>query len=86
MHGSFASLVQRAMLIAMSASPALIGASEAASLLGRDKTTAIRWGHDGTLRIAHKLPGKNGAILFARKDVLALAAHLAKLAVLGATG
>lgn len=55
----------------------LIGASEASALLKRDKTTVIRWGHEGTLTIIGKLAGKNGAILFNRRQVLTLAASLA---------
>lgn len=65
----------------------LIGASEASALLKRDKTTVIRWahegrvGHDGSreevLTVIGKLAGKNGAILFNRRQVIALAARMA---------
>ena len=51
----------------------LISAREAAIILDCDKGTVIRWGHDGTLRIAKKLPGKNGPMLFDEADVVKLA-------------
>lgn len=49
--------------------PDLIGATEAARLIGCDKTTLTRAVADGRIAKAHKLPGKNGAFLFATDEV-----------------
>lgn len=55
----------------------LIGVREASYLLDTDKQTVIRWINRGDLRVVHKLPGKNGAILLDRAAVEKLAARLA---------
>jgi excisionase family DNA binding protein len=51
----------------------LIGSAEAARILGIDKPTLTRWVAAGRITPAHKLPGKNGAFLFHRADITALA-------------
>jgi hypothetical protein len=62
---------------------ALVGAAEAVLILseGRDKVidraAVIRWGRQGRITIVHKIPGRNGAILFDRESVEKLAAELA---------
>jgi excisionase family DNA binding protein len=56
----------------------LVGTAEAARMLGHvDKSTITRWVHDGRLEVAHRLPGKHGALLFRRADIEALAAERA---------
>jgi hypothetical protein len=52
----------------------LIGSVEAASLLGVDRSVITRLVQSGKLDRAHKLPGENGAALYLRADVEALAA------------
>lgn len=54
--------------------PELIGATEAARIIGCDKTTLTRGVALGRIAIAHKLPGKNGALLFTRPEVARFAA------------
>lgn len=51
----------------------LIGSTEAARILNIDKATLTRWVAAGDLTPAHKLPGKNGAMLFHRADIDRLA-------------
>jgi len=51
----------------------LIGSAEAAQLLGIDKPTLTRWVKAGRVKAAHKFPGKNGAFIFHRADINALA-------------
>jgi excisionase family DNA binding protein len=51
----------------------LIGSAEAARILQVDKPTLTRWVAAGRITAAHKLPGKNGAYLFHRADVMTLA-------------
>ena len=64
------------MVLRMPPLPAdLIGTAEAARLLGIAPVTVTRWVADGTLMLAHKLPTKNGAMLFDRAHVEALAAE-----------
>jgi excisionase family DNA binding protein len=53
----------------------LIGTAEACQILGVDKATISRWVADGDILPAHKLPHKNGAFLFHRADIDALAAQ-----------
>lgn len=57
---------------------ALIGATEAAEVLGVSKDTLIRMAARGEIRPVHKLPGPNGAYLFERADVERLAAGRVK--------
>lgn len=52
---------------------ALIGSGEACALLDVHRVTLTRWAQEGHLPWAVKLPTKNGAYLFRRSDVLALA-------------
>jgi predicted site-specific integrase-resolvase len=53
----------------------LIGSAEACELLGGiDRSTLSRWVAFGKLTPAQQLPGRNGAFLFRRTDVEALAA------------
>jgi predicted site-specific integrase-resolvase len=51
----------------------LIGSAEAALIIGIDKPTLTRWVAAGRITPVHKLPGKNGAFIFHRADVTALA-------------
>ena len=51
----------------------LIGTTEAARILNIDKPTLTRWVAAGRITAAHKLPGKNGAFIFHRADITALA-------------
>lgn len=53
----------------MSDTPDLIGTSEAARIIGVTPTTLTRWVAAGRVAIAHKLPGLNGAMLFAADEV-----------------
>jgi DNA-binding transcriptional MerR regulator len=50
-------------------SAVLIGSTESARILNVDKATLTRWVAAGILVPAHKLPGKNGALLFNRADI-----------------
>jgi excisionase family DNA binding protein len=52
----------------------LIGSREACRILNVDKGTLSRWVSDNKINYAHKLPGVNGAMLFHRADIEALAA------------
>lgn len=52
----------------------LIGSAEACSLLGDiDRSTLTRWVQLGRIEPAMRLPGPNGAYLFRRADIEALA-------------
>lgn len=54
----------------------LVTSPQAANILGKSARTIQRMADDGTLPVAQKLPGPNGAYLFRRSDVAALlAAH-----------
>ena len=64
-----------ATLILMSTETPLIGTTEAAQLLGVDKTTLTRWVAAGRIHVAARLPKTNGALLFHRDDIEALAAR-----------
>lgn len=52
--------------------PDFIGAGESCAILKVHRTTLTRWVAAGVLKVAHKLPGENGAFLFNRADVEAL--------------
>jgi len=52
----------------------LVTSSEAAAIIGRTSRTITRMALAGSLPVAHRLPGPNGALLFRRSDVDALAA------------
>jgi excisionase family DNA binding protein len=51
----------------------LIGSNESCRILEVDKTTLARWAANGRITPAYKLPGRNGAYLFRRADIKALA-------------
>jgi predicted site-specific integrase-resolvase len=53
----------------------LIGTAEVTRILGVDKATVLRRIEAGKLTPAFKMPNKNGAYLFRRADVEALAAQ-----------
>lgn len=54
----------------------LVTATEAAQILECTTRTITRYADAGTLRTAHKLPGRTGARLFRRGDVDRLAGEL----------
>lgn len=54
--------------------PDLIGSREVCVMLDVATSTLTRWVADGRLSAALKMPGRNGAFLFHRDDVEALAA------------
>lgn len=56
---------------------ALIGSREACQVLAVDKSTLSRWVASGKLTPALRLPTANGAFLFQRKDIEALAKETA---------
>ncbi len=49
--------------------PDLIGTTEAAALIGIERSTISRWVQVGTITAAHKLPSQTGAFLFERAEV-----------------
>jgi predicted site-specific integrase-resolvase len=51
----------------------LIGADEAGTILGVDRSTITRWAQAGKLAPIAQLFGRTGALLFAREDIEALA-------------
>jgi predicted site-specific integrase-resolvase len=51
----------------------LIGAAEAADILGLERSTLTRWIHAKKIQPITQLDGKRGAYVFDRLDVLALA-------------
>ena len=57
--------------------PDLVGTAEVCRLLRINQATVGRMAADGRLKPVHKLPGKNGAYLFARADVDRLIAERA---------
>lgn len=61
----------------MNQTETLIGASEAAGLLGIDRSTLTRWVKAGRIEAAHKNPHSNGALVFDREAVERLAAERA---------
>ena len=65
------------MLIYMTSASDFIGSTEATRILNIDKATLSRWVTSGVLTPAHKLPSRNGAFLFHRTDIEALAAERA---------
>lgn len=60
------------MVCRMATHTDLIGSAEVCRILDVHQSTIGRWVASGRLRPAHKLPGRNGARLFARADVDAL--------------
>lgn len=57
---------------------ALIGATEAAECLGISRPTLTRWVQSGRVAPHTKLPRKNGALVFKREAIEALAAERAR--------
>ena len=57
------------------APPDLLATTEAAALIGVERSTLSRWAAAGRISIAHQLPGRNGAILFTRSEVERVAAE-----------
>lgn len=55
----------------------IIGSTEACRILGIDKATLSRWVKSERIASVHKLPGRNGAYLFNRFDIEALATQRA---------
>jgi hypothetical protein len=55
----------------------LVTAREAMRIFDKDRGTIIRWGREGRIKIAYQMPGGNGAFLYDRASVEALAAELA---------
>ena len=53
--------------------PPLIGAAEAAAILGVDPATVVRWVHSGRVTPIAKAPGQTGAWLFSREKITRLA-------------
>ena len=51
----------------------LLTSVQVAILLGKSARTVHRMAEAGTLPVAQKLPGPNGAFLFRREDIEALA-------------
>ncbi len=51
----------------------IIGSTEACTILKIDKATISRWVAAGRITPVAKLPRKNGAFLFARADIDAIA-------------
>jgi len=62
----------------MPQTPDLLPTSEVASIYGCDVRTVHRLVERGRLTPAIKAPGKRGALLFRRTDVLALAVQMAE--------
>ena len=54
----------------------VIGTAQASRILDVHPVTITRWAAEGRLTPVGKLPGKNGAFLFNRADVEALASSL----------
>lgn len=54
--------------------PELITSAAAADLLGIDRSTLSRWVADGRIKPFWQSPTTNGARLFRRREILALAA------------
>lgn len=46
----------------------LLSTAEAAALIGVDSSTLSRWVASERIAIAHKIPGKTGAFLFAQAE------------------
>lgn len=57
--------------------PDLIGSKDACLILDVDRTTLTRWVKDGRIPAAGKLPGKSGALVFDRADIVAAAERIA---------
>jgi predicted site-specific integrase-resolvase len=60
--------------------PDLVGSTEAIEILSIDRSTLSRWAAAGRITPVQRLSGENGAMLFLRSDVEALAAALARAA------
>jgi predicted site-specific integrase-resolvase len=51
----------------------LIGAAEAAGILGLERSTLTRWIHGGKIKPLTQLDGARGAYVFDRTDVVSIA-------------
>lgn len=60
--------------------PDLVGSTEAIEILSIDRSTLSRWAAAGRITPVQRLSGENGAMLFLRADVEALAAELERAA------
>lgn len=58
----------------MPTEPALLTSPQVGQILGKSARTVQRMADDGTLTVAQKLPGPNGAYLFSAAEVEAYAA------------
>ena len=47
----------------------LLATIEAAQEIGVERSTLSRWVASGRIAVAHRLPGRNGAVLFDRAEV-----------------
>jgi predicted site-specific integrase-resolvase len=65
--------------------PDLVGSTEAIEILSIDRSTLSRWAAAGRITPVQRLSGENGAMLFLRADVEALAAALTRQAQAKAT-
>jgi excisionase family DNA binding protein len=63
----------------------LITSTQAGQILGVSGRTVVRWSEDGRIEVAQRLTGPNGAMLFRRSDVQALADSRAAEAASGVT-
>ena len=61
----------------MTEASTLIGTAEAAEVIGVERSTLTRWVQLGRMTAAHKLPGRNGVVLFDRAEVDRVAAEYA---------
>lgn len=50
----------------------LLTTTQAAALLGLERSVIARWAQFGKLQVAMRLPGETGAYLFLRSDVEAM--------------
>lgn len=55
----------------------LLSTIEAAEVIDVERSVLSRWVASGRIAVAHKLPGRNGAMLFARSEVDRVAAEYA---------
>jgi predicted site-specific integrase-resolvase len=55
----------------------MLSTKQVMQILNKDRSTVTRYGQDGKIRMVGRLPGDNGAILWDRASVEALAAEIA---------
>lgn len=67
------SLLATSIVLAMRSSGGdLLTTTQAAALLGLERSVIARWAQFGKLQVAMRLPGETGAYLFLRSDVEAM--------------